>query len=84
MTGTFEFFTGLRGFYVYCNTVNWVPYVGQNIILKREYNIKHDRFAVAGKTILKGRTAPITVGHGPRELSRVSDTRGGTIRSNGS
>ena len=53
MTDTFEFFTGLRGFHVYCNTVNWVPYVGQNIIFKREYNNKHDRFAVAGKTLLK-------------------------------
>ena len=36
----------------------------------REYNNKHDRFAVAGKTLLKGRIAPITVGHIPRELSR--------------
>ena len=70
MTDTFEFFTGLRGFHVYCNTVNWVPYVGQNIIFKREYNSKHDRFVMAGKTLLKGRTAPITVAHVPREPSR--------------
>ena len=69
MADTFEFFTGLRGFRVYCNTVNWVPYVGQNIIFKCEYNNKHDRFSVAGKTPLKGRITPITVGHVPRELS---------------
>ena len=35
----------------------------------REYNNKHDRFPVSGKTLLKGRIAPITVGHIPRELS---------------
>ena len=70
MTDTFEFFTGLRGFCVCCNTVKWVPYVGQNIIFKCEYNNKRDRFAVAGKTLLKGCIAPITVGHVPRELSR--------------
>ena len=69
MTDTFKFFTGLRGFHVYCNTVNWVPYVGQNIIFKREYNNKHDRFAMAGKTLLKVRIAPITAAHVPRELS---------------
>jgi hypothetical protein len=70
MTETFEFLTGLRGFHVYCNTVNWVPYTGQNISFKREHNNKHDNFAVAGKTLLKGRIGPITVGHVPRELSR--------------
>ena len=70
MTDTFEFFTGLKGFHVYCNTVNWVPYVEQNIIFKLEYNNKHHSFDVAGKTLLKLRIAPITVGHVPRELSR--------------
>ena len=45
-------------------------YVGQNIIFKREYNNKHDRFAVAGEILLKGRSASITVRHVPRELSR--------------
>ena len=53
MTDTFAFFTEFRGFHVYCNTVNWVPYVGQIIIFKREYNSKHDRFALAGKTLSK-------------------------------
>ena len=66
MTDTSEFFTGLRGFHVYYNTVNWVLYFGQNIIFKCEYNSKHDRCAVAGKTLLKGRIAPITVRHVPR------------------
>ena len=70
MTDTFEFFTGLRGFHVYCNTMNWVPYVGQNIIFQREYHNEHGRFAVDGKTLLKRRIAPITVGHVPRELSQ--------------
>ena len=70
MTDTFEFFNGSRGFYVFSNTVNWVPYVGQNIIFKREYNIKHDRFAVSDKTLLEGRIVSITFGHVPGGLSR--------------
>ena len=69
MTDTFAFFTEFRGFHVYCNTVNWVPYVGQIIIFKREYNNKHDWFAVAGKTLFKGRIASITVEYVPRKLS---------------
>ena len=70
MTYTFEFFTWLRGSQLYCNMVDWVPYVGQNIIFKCKYNNKHDRFVVAGKTVLKGRIAPITIEHVSRELSR--------------
>ena len=43
MTDTFEFFTGFSekftgftglNFHVYWNTVNWVPYAGQNMIFK--------------------------------------------------
>ena len=45
-------------------------YVGQNIIFNREYNNKHDRFAVAGEILLKGRSASITVRHVPGKLSR--------------
>ena len=51
-------------------TLNWRPYVGQKITFKREHNNPHDRFAVAGKTMLKGKIAPVTVGHVPRELAR--------------
>ena len=69
-TQSYEFFTGLRGFHVYSNTVNRRPYVGQKITFKREHNNPHDRFAVAGKTMLKGKIAPVTVGHVPRELAR--------------
>ena len=36
----------------------------------REHNNPHDHFAVAGKTMLKGKIAPVTVGHVPRELAR--------------
>ena len=67
MTDTFEFFTGLRGFHVYCSTVNWSPYIGQNIIFKCEYKNKQGRFILAGE---KDRIALITAGHVPRELSR--------------
>ena len=70
MADTFEFFNGLRGLHVYHNLVNWVPYVEQNIVFKGEYNNKHDRSAVAKKTLVKDRMAPITNGHVPREPSR--------------
>ena len=70
MAQSYEFFTALRDFHVYSNAVNWRPYVGQNITFKRKQNNPHDRFAVAGKTMLKGKIAPVTVGHVPRELGR--------------
>ena len=52
--------------------MNWVPYKGQNISFKHEHNNKHNRFAVAGKTLLESRIGSITVGHVPRELSRYT------------
>ena len=70
MSDIFQFFTGLRGFHVYCKTVNCVPYVGQNIVFKCECNNHHNRFDVAGKTLLKDCIKPITFGHAPRELSQ--------------
>ena len=33
---------------VYRDTQNWVPYVGQNVLFRREINNDQDRFAVAG------------------------------------
>ena len=38
MDNNFEFYTGLRGYNVYSNTVRWKPYVGQKITLKRDHN----------------------------------------------
>ena len=62
MAKTFEYFTGLRGFHVCSNTVNWKPHIGQKITFKREHN-NSDKFAVAGTTFLKGRIGAATVGH---------------------
>ena len=70
MAQSYEFFTALRGFHVYSNTVNWRQYVGQKITFKREHNNPHDRVAVAAKTMLKGKIAPVTVDHVPQELAR--------------
>ena len=39
MAKNFEFYTGLRGYHVYSNTVGWKPYVQEKIILKREQNM---------------------------------------------
>ena len=63
MAAHLELFTGLRGFHVYSNTVNWRPYVGQTLTFKREHDNRHDKFAIAGKTMLKGKIGLIIVGH---------------------
>ena len=55
MAQSYEFLTALRGFHVYSNTVDWRPYVGQKITFKRGHSNLHDRFAVAGKTMFKGK-----------------------------
>ena len=49
MVDNFEFYTGLRGYHAYSNTVSWKPYVGHKIKFKREHNNPYDKFAVAGK-----------------------------------
>ena len=67
---SFCFTTGLRGFHVYSTTKGWKPYLQEKITLKREHDNVHDRFAVSGLTTLRGRLAPVVVGHIPRELSR--------------
>ena len=54
MANTFEYFTGLRGFRVYSNTENWKLRTGQKISFKCEHNSNYDKFAVPGKTLLKG------------------------------
>ena len=70
MANNFEFYTGLRGYHVYSNTVGWKPYVQEKIILKRKHKNPHDKFAVAGKVTMKGKIGLIVIGHVPRELSR--------------
>ena len=70
MANNFEFYTGLRGYHVYSNTVSSKPYVGQKITFKREHNNPYDKFAVAGKVTMKGKMGLIVVGHVPKKLSR--------------
>ena len=41
MANNFEFYTGLRGYLVYSNTVGWKPYVQEKVILKREHKREH-------------------------------------------
>ena len=65
---TLKFNTGLRGFHVY--RTSWKPFVKQQVLFKQEKDNKHDRFAVAGQTILPGTIFPSIVGHIPIELSR--------------
>ena len=68
MTNLFEFYTGLRGYHVYSNTVSRKPYVGQKIKFRREHNNPYDKFAVTGMVTMKGKIGLI-VGYVPRELS---------------
>ena len=69
-TDCFTFITDLRGFHVYHNTVNWNPYIGQDLSFKCELNNMHDKLAVCGKVLLPGRIAPVVVGHVAKVLSR--------------
>ena len=39
---------------------------------ERKHDNRHDKFAVAGKTMLKGKIGLIMVGHIPREISRYT------------
>ena len=50
--------------------MNLRPYVGQKITFKREHSNPNDSFAVPGKTMFKGKIAPVTADHVPRELAR--------------
>ena len=70
MVNSFEFYTGLRGYHVYSNTVSWKPYVGLKITFKREHNNPYDKFAVAGNVTMKGKIGLIVVEHESRKLSR--------------
>ena len=63
MATTFRIESTVRGHHVY--KAAWYPYIGEELPVQREVNNIHDDFAVA---ILKNGN---TVGHVPREISRV-------------
>ena len=68
-TDCFTFITALRTFHVYHDTVNWNPYIGQDLSFKCELNNMHNTFAVCGKALLPGKISPVVVGHVAKELS---------------
>ena len=61
MTNHFEFFTDLRGFRVYSNTVNWKPCKGQKVVFKGENKNPYNKFAITRKNLLKGKTGLLLV-----------------------
>ena len=63
MATTFRIESTVRGHRVY--KAAWSPYIGEELPVQREVNNIHDDFAVA---VLKNGN---TVGHVPREISRV-------------
>ena len=66
----FTFVTALGSFHVYHGTVNWNPYIGQDLSFKCELNNMHKKFAVCSKALLPGKIVPVDVGHVAKELSR--------------
>ena len=50
---------------LFMDKASWSPYIGEELPIQREVNNIHDYFAVA---VLKNSS---TVGHVPREISRV-------------
>ena len=63
MATTLRIESTVRGHHVY--KAAWSPYIGEELPVQREVNNIHDDFAVA---VLKNGN---TVGHVPREISRV-------------
>ena len=63
MVTTFRIESTVRGHHVY--KAAWSPYIGEELPVQREVNNIHNDFAVA---VLKNGN---TVGHVPREISRV-------------
>ena len=63
MVTTFRIESTVRGHHVY--KAAWSPYIGEELPVQREVSNIHDYFAVA---VLKNGN---TVGHVPREISRV-------------
>ena len=69
MVNIFRYFTELRGFYMYFNTINRKIHIGQKIYFKRDHNNNYNsynKFAAACKILLKGRIGAVTIRHIPR------------------
>ena len=66
-SSTFTFTAAIRGFHVYRHS--WIPRIGQQLNTERETDNPEDRFAIAVVDVIDGSCS--TVGHIPRELSRV-------------
>ena len=71
---SFELCSAVRGYHVYRDV--WEPSVGEKLVARREFDNRFDKFAVK---VLNGEE---TVGHLPREYSRIAWyflARGGSI-----
>ena len=61
---SFELSSAVRGYHVYRDI--WEPSVGEKLVARREFDNQFDKFAVK---VLNGEE---TVGHLPREYSRIA------------
>ena len=72
----FELYSAVRGYHVYRDA--WEPSVGEKLVARREFDNRFDKFVV------KVLNSEETVGHLPREYSRIAWyflARGGSIVS---
>ena len=65
-----SFFCGLRGYHVY--QVNWTPTLGEILPTIHERDNAYDRYAIAARRRLPGQIVESTVGHLPKEISRIT------------
>ena len=64
------FLCGLRGYHVYMK--DWTPTLNDVLSTIHESGNIHDCYAIAARKCLSGSVVDSTVGHLPKEISRVT------------
>ena len=67
---TVTFLCGLRGYHVYMTS--WTPTLGDRMPAIHESGNTHDLYAIAARKRLPGTLMESTVGHLPKEISRIT------------
>ena len=67
---TQSFLCGLRGYHVY--QVQWIPTLNEILPTIHERDNSCDRYAIAARQRLPGQIIESTVGHLPKEISRIT------------
>ena len=64
------FLCGLKGYHVYMTS--WTPTLGDRMLAIHESGYLHDPYAIAARKRLPGALMESTVGHLPKEISRIT------------